>query len=292
MGWENFNPVEAIFGGIQPALQSWQRREDASSIERNNQANRDAVAAANAATERLSREFAQSGVSWRVEDARRAGIHPLFALGMQSPSAPTVMAGTSDPVPSEGSLTAQWGQDLTRALMSTQTGAQRELMALQVASLKMDVEGKALDNQMRLRTLSQLGTQGPSFPGSDNFIPGQGNSGLMRVKPSERTSTQPGRYAQEAGWVPDVGYARTDTGLAPIPSKDVKERIEDQFIPETMWAIRNQLAPNITGGGAPPKSQLPRGYDYWRWSFQKQEWQPTKNKDRSLGEKVFNTLGW
>lgn len=29
----------------------------------------------------LQREFAQRGVQWRVEDAQRSGVHPLFALG-------------------------------------------------------------------------------------------------------------------------------------------------------------------------------------------------------------------
>lgn len=29
----------------------------------------------------LQREFAQKGIQWRVEDAKKAGLHPLFALG-------------------------------------------------------------------------------------------------------------------------------------------------------------------------------------------------------------------
>lgn len=27
------------------------------------------------------KEFAQNGIRWKVEDAKRAGIHPLYALG-------------------------------------------------------------------------------------------------------------------------------------------------------------------------------------------------------------------
>lgn len=30
---------------------------------------------------RLQKEFAQNGIQWKVDDARRAGIHPLYALG-------------------------------------------------------------------------------------------------------------------------------------------------------------------------------------------------------------------
>lgn len=32
----------------------------------------------------MQREFAQMGVRWKVEDAKRAGVHPLFALGAQT----------------------------------------------------------------------------------------------------------------------------------------------------------------------------------------------------------------
>lgn len=31
-------------------------------------------------------EFAREGISWRVADAKKAGVHPLFALGAQLPS--------------------------------------------------------------------------------------------------------------------------------------------------------------------------------------------------------------
>lgn len=44
------------------------------------------AAAAEAARrqEALQREFAQNSIQWRVEDAKKAGIHPLYAIGAQS----------------------------------------------------------------------------------------------------------------------------------------------------------------------------------------------------------------
>ena len=30
---------------------------------------------------KAQKEFAQNGIRWKVEDAKRAGIHPLYALG-------------------------------------------------------------------------------------------------------------------------------------------------------------------------------------------------------------------
>lgn len=34
----------------------------------------------------FQKEFAQNGIQWRVEDAKAAGLHPLFALGASTPS--------------------------------------------------------------------------------------------------------------------------------------------------------------------------------------------------------------
>jgi hypothetical protein len=44
----------------------------------------------------LQREFAQHGISWKVADAARAGIHPLAALGVQTHSASPVHVGGQD----------------------------------------------------------------------------------------------------------------------------------------------------------------------------------------------------
>jgi len=194
---------------------------------------------------------------------------PLAALGASGASASNVYTSGG-----EGEPYRRLGQDLSRSISSTRTAEERALAGLQLASLKMDVEGKALDNQIRLSQLRKTQQVGPPMAGSTNFMGGQGDSGLQNINPSQRTTSQPGRPAQEAGWVPDVGYARTDTGFAPVPSKDVKERIEDQMIPEAMWALRNQLMPNFGGGRTPPKSQLPPGAMDWKWHAGSQEYRP------------------
>ena len=36
---------------------------------------------------KLQKEFAQHGITWRVNDAKRAGIHPLYAIGAPAFSA-------------------------------------------------------------------------------------------------------------------------------------------------------------------------------------------------------------
>ena len=90
----------------------------------------------------------------------------------------------------------------------------------------------------------------------------------------ERVQSHPRAKYSEPGAIADVGWARTPTGWVPIPSKDVKERIEDQMIPELGWAIRNNLMPTI-GQGNPPPFKPKRGY-FWKFHRLKQEWQQLK----------------
>lgn len=238
-----------------------------------------AQAAANLAAQK---EFAQNGLRWKVEDAKAAGIHPLYALGASTPSFSPVSLGTT-PDQSMSTAMADMGQNISRAVSTTRTGPEKQLATIQLAQAQAQLDGSILDNQVKAVQLKNLSTPSPSFPGTDsaNFIPGQGNSGVVRIKPSERSTTADGRPAQQAGWVPDVGYARTDSGLTPVPSTDVKERIEDQMIPELMWAARNLLAPNLGTARTPPKSMLPKGAESWSWSPYKQEWQP-KYPSRSV----------
>lgn len=240
----------------------------------NREANAKAEAAA-AANIAMQKEFAQNGIRWKVEDAKAAGIHPLYALGASSPSFSPVSVGTA-PDMSMPSAMADMGQNISRAVSATRTAPEKEMATIQLAQAKAQLDGSVIDNQIKAMQLKNLANPSPSFPAGDsgNFIPGQGNSPLVRVKPSERSTSAEGRPAQQAGWVPDVGYARTDTGLTPVPSQDVKERIEDQMIPELMWAARNQLAPNLGTARPPPKSMLPKGASEWKWSFWAQEWQP------------------
>lgn len=230
------------------------------------------AAAMNAASQK---EFAQMGIRWKVADAKAAGIHPLVGLGASTTSFTPVHVGDS----SRGDMyreLGRFGQDVSRAASATSTQTERDLAALQLQSARLDVEGKALDNQYRARKLQELQT-GPSFPSSSgSFIPGQGNSGSGVIdKPQERVSSAKGAPHSEPGAVSDVGWVRThDGGVIAVPSKDAKERIEDNVFHETTHFIRNNVLPNFGVGAKPPKSGLPKGATDWRFDKITQSWRP------------------
>lgn len=216
----------------------------------------------------MQREFAQHGIRWKVEDAKRAGIHPLYALGAQSASFSPVSQGSGG----MGEAWARSGQELSRAMRATSTEAEREMQAIQLAALKTDLEGKQIDNQLRLSQLHRMSQTGPPMPGSQNFIGGQGNSGLIAEKPLERTATRKGSPHAEPGAVPDVGFALTGGGaVVPVPSDNVKQKIEDNFFHEAAHFFRNNILPNFGVYHSSPPGD-------WHWSYTQQGWVPAKKR--------------
>lgn len=190
---------------------------------------------------KLQKEFAQSGIQWKVKDAEKAGVHPLAALGAQTVSFTPSYIGGDDP----GIAAA--GQNIAGAIERTQTAPQR-LGALAQKAQELSVEKIGLENDL-LR--SQIAVQNsqltPPIPSAvDPFhTPGQTQSGVQTV-PLQRIASSWAPWA-EAGPVSDVGFTNTrHNGLAPVMSKDAKERLEEDMWGTLGWNIRNRLVPMMT----------------------------------------------
>lgn len=237
------------------------------------------------------KEFAQHGIRWRVEDAIRAGLNPEAVLGTSgasySPSA-TFSAGQpsySDRDRAIDSITAM-GQNAYRSIASTMTAEEKTFKRLQLMSLQQDVINKGIQNDILKTRWDQL--NGPDFPGSNYNVPGQSNSGSVEIKPQQVTSTDRVFRHAEPHAIADTGWARTSTGLTPVPAKDMKERIEDQFAPEMVWAARNYLDPNKHHKGKPIhllKKEFPGAIDL-EWSTINLEWRPVYPGRKTFKQKV------
>lgn len=223
--------------------------------------------------------LAREGIRMRVADAKAAGIHPLYAIG-----APT-LGGSPVQSFSDGGGDSTWqsslgaaGQDIGRAIDATRT--QGERVGARIEALQLD--RAELENELLRSKIAREKAQiGPPLPSGNPYLnppdllmPDNKIGVMIDEKPMERTVTEPGRPFQEPGAIPDVGFVKTPTGLAPVPSKDAKERIEDQAIPELMWSLRNNLLPSLGHGEPPPQHALPQGAYRWKWNVWKQEWQP------------------
>jgi len=221
---------------------------------------------------RLQREFAQNSIRWKVNDAKMAGIHPIYALGGQGTSFSPMYSSDAQTNPEDQKWAAlsEIGQGATRAIAANMSEPQKQMAALQLESAQ-------LDNDIKRVELQRLMTPTPSAPlpaGAQNFIEGQGNSGPANKivnKPMERVTSLKGRPDLEPGAKTGVGFYVTKEGaLIPVPSLDTKQSIEDNLIQETMWSWRNNIMPNFTGGSPPP------GY---RWSYKQQGYVRDTGKD-------------
>lgn len=253
----------------------------------------------------LQKQFAQQGIRWKVADATAAGLHPLYAMGGQTMSfAPVSVGGTSIPGSSlvspahasaaelrsssaAGQGLANAGQDIGRAINATRTQDERVAAA---AMAGLSLERAHLENDLlRSQIAKNNSASNPPMAGSPYLLEGQTQSGSpVKDAPLKRIAGPEGQPGSEPGAITDVGYARTATGWAPVPSNDVKERIEDNLIQETLHAIRNNVLPTIGINRQPPPFKAPAG-QYWSYNPYRQEYQLRQSRDSHGWQDRVNT---
>lgn len=210
------------------------------------------------------KEFAQNGIRWKVEDAKRAGIHPLYALGAStqgySPSAGyTGDFGISD-------AAAQFGQGYERAQQAKMTKEERDKQdvrdAIQDMAALEDLNQKRRMNDAQIRLANSeifrnfaLSTNAlrktglpPAMPGGlGGVIAGQGNSyatGQTTPEISSVVTSEKGTPSVQAGSPPDVRFYRTISGgRAPLPTQEAGDAMDAAFGSGLQWSFRNNLVP-------------------------------------------------
>lgn len=174
----------------------------------------------------LQKEFAWNGIRWRVEDAKAAGIHPLYALGAQTTSFSPI------PISTDSMSTAMhgMGQDISRAMLAKATADERHDNTIgKLAVRRAELENQLLESQIA-KTNAQL--------------------------PPPLPSDTPWR---EAPSIPTVNFGHLpDGGITAVPSQDFTDRTEDDFISKIEWSIRNKLLPFLQT----PRFQVDNGKTY------------------------------
>lgn len=172
----------------------------------------------------LQREFAQHGLRWKVEDAKAAGLHPVFGVGgvgaTYSPN-PIVLPEAPDYQKSFSSM----GQSLNRAFGLNQTPHERKLQSLEVgariAAIQKDdaiaqyyLSEAARNNQTPAVGMPPSVGMPPAIMPSDGFTKDAesytGNAGALpgaafdrvEIKPSESPSSRFDDFSLAAGTAP------------------------------------------------------------------------------------------
>lgn len=240
----------------------------------------------------FQKDLIHNQVSWRVADAKRAGIHPLYAIGGGSTFSPVMTGGDSS-----APYLSEMGQDIGRAVGALQDRRERimtQKIAMEDAQLargradvefKLGVERASLENQLLASQLARL-----NAPGTPPPFPDVVNSGATSVVPAQSTASSPANLAREAGSIRDYGFVDVENGgLGVVPSYDIHERMEDNWIQQFGWFLRNQLVPFV-GGHQPPSVQerpLPSeavqgGANRWAWNVGRQAFLPFSDRHNSF----------
>lgn len=215
---------------------------------------------------KLQSELATHGVRFKVADAIAAGVHPLYALGATTPSFSPISSNfTADT--SMANAVASAGQDIGRAVNATRTAPERTA-AFDDAVQKLTLEKMGLENQvLKADLLSKVSRAnspaqvGPAFPGAA-YMPGlEGQGSAVQDGPLKRTGMAPDG-SKEAASIPGVGFEHTGGGYMPVPSADLKDRIEDNIFHEARHFITNNLLPVFGRSYYRPPYQAPLGKEW------------------------------
>jgi len=179
-------------------------------------------------------------IQWRVEDAKKAGIHPMAALGFTGMSYSPVSTAF------QGTDFSGMGQDISRAVMAGQTERERQAAAGRATleasqndayhALQLDnmqLQNDMLRSQIARFNSAQVGPPAPA-PGS------------VELQPDRVVVGSQGAPARSPGMVTDYAFGPTASGgYSMIPSYDIKQRIEDSPM-EWQWFLRNGIVPNVS----------------------------------------------
>lgn len=232
----------------------------------------------------FQRQMAQNSVSWRVQDAKNAGISPLAALGMPTFN-PSPISMDSGPATDPGAGFRHMGQGLGD-LVKTLTKDQKVESAYELKRQNQSIAAGDLDiaeKGARIRLLEKQINK-PDFPSvlpSNGGLSGQSTvkspaMGEWENKPPEITGPQPGTPTSEAGpAIADSRWMATPSGVRPFPASKTLDDT-DLLNPEYIeWAARNKWFPDARRGPTPEfmAKQFP-GSIGAKWNQWRLEWQP------------------
>ena len=211
------------------------------------------------------KEFAQNGIRWKVEDAKRAGIHPLYALGASTQGYSPSGGYTGDYGIADAA--AHLGQGFERAQQAKMTKEEREKQdvrdAIQDMAALEDLNQKRRMNDAQIRLANSeifrnfaLSTNAlrrsglpPALPGGHGgVIAGQGESyatGQTTPEISEVVTSASGLPSVQAGSPPDARFYRTATGRAPLPTEESGDAMDAAFGAGIQWSFRNNILPYL-----------------------------------------------
>lgn len=199
--------------------------------------------------ERRQYDFAQQGLQWRVADAQKAGVHPLFALGANLPASSPIQAdfGAYDKMGQSLARAANAGSDENTRLTND---LQRRLLVAQIK--KVNAEADVITGQMsRSQAVGNSpGTAQSGIPfggtGLQRDIHDDGNINNFRDAVAYEPLRVPSRRFEDSGVTAasSPGLQEYDLGQGQsiwLPSREMAESWEDMPILGQAYIIAENL---------------------------------------------------
>lgn len=254
----------------------------------------------------MQKEFAQNGIQWKVEDAKKAGLHPLYAIGASTATYTPVSQDSS----AMGNAVADAGAYLGKAIDGATDKATREALAQEnleyarqqreLASMKSGAEimnlelqnrRLVLDNeyQQMLNAQKAAGVSGnpprpisvstpmgefnvnnPDVKRYTSKVAGNGATALagVNLRPADAVMSARGRPEMTAGANSDISLIRTGDGYAIIPSEQFANSTDDDILSKIAWHMRNTIGNRID---VPPDLDT-RSYPLPDWAPKDSVW--------------------
>lgn len=110
----------------------------------------------------LQREFAQNSIQWRVDDAKNAGIHPLYALGAQGASYTPQSLDFQAQAP-------RFNMDMSFFTQAKTQGLQNKLLETQIETQQLENKQRKFEYQRDLTNFSNMLGQNSNQQNSINL---------------------------------------------------------------------------------------------------------------------------
>lgn len=174
----------------------------------------------------LQKDLAYNGLQARVADAKKAGIHPLAALGMQP------MGGSPVPVGGNNYDKTANLENIARLLQSFKTPEEREKEQIELEMMRN--EKRLSDMQLTVYArdnLNHVGSRPPIV--TSPIIQGQGDHETLQVQPAQPTAQRASGISEgsfpmwetyeDNGWIklrPSQQYSQSVEGIEPFGAFD------------------------------------------------------------------------
>lgn len=142
-------------------------------------------------------EAVHASIGGKVEEAKKYGISPLYALGAPIMSSSFQSAGGDDGLRGMGRTLSDMGQDVSRAVAATQSPVERKIQALTLdkAALENDFLREQIAS-LRMRTRNEVGPGLPEKVQDPQRTTGV-NVGLKHPWESDPTVSDLGQYIED-----------------------------------------------------------------------------------------------